>query len=111
MALDVAATKSRGRPTKLTDDVAWRLVGLICAGHSITAAAAEIGVDRRSVERWRARAYSSRPEDAPFVSFERALTRGLIARTEVEQRISMPDIEIAPLAELYADLDDLEPLD
>lgn len=104
------ATKRRGRPSKLTDGVAWRLIGLICAGRSITEAAAEVGVDRRSVERWRARAYSSRPEDQPFVEFERALTRGLIARTETEQREEVFTAP-RPLAELYRDLDDFELLD
>jgi hypothetical protein len=51
-------TKPRppGRPSALTHDVAWRLIGLIVAGRTITDAAAEVGVSPRSVRRWRRRA-------------------------------------------------------
>jgi hypothetical protein len=37
------------------------------AGRTLVAVAREVGVTPRTIERWRARAYGSRPENAPFV--------------------------------------------
>jgi hypothetical protein len=49
-----------------------------------------------------ARAYSSRPEDRPFVELEQAIQRGLRARAEVEQH----PVALQPLDVLLAGLDD-----
>lgn len=62
-----------GRPTKLDAAVADRLVELLGAGVTITEAATELGVTRRTVQLWRARAWSRDPRDAPFVELERRL--------------------------------------
>jgi hypothetical protein len=77
---------------------------LIIAGHSITAAAAEVGVDRRTVERWRARAYSTRPEDQACVEFERMIWWGTLAAYECGQRIIPPGALIPSLFDLLADI-------
>jgi hypothetical protein len=102
------APRRPGRPTKLTDDVAWRLIGLIASGVPITHAAAEVGVDRRSVERWRARAYSTRAEDRACVEFEQALTRALLAATEggrPSARVIAGSSSLLSLDELLAEFD------
>jgi hypothetical protein len=49
-----------------------------------------------------ARAYSSRPEDRPFVELEQAIQRGLRARAEVEQH----PVALQLLDVLLAGLDD-----
>jgi transposase len=62
-----------GRPTKLTPELADRLVALLGAGSTVTAAARELGVSRRSIHYWRSRAWSRRDQDRPFVELERRI--------------------------------------
>jgi hypothetical protein len=107
-------TKPRrpGRPSKLTPDVSSELLALVVAGVPVMHAAAKVGIDRRTVARWRRRAYSSRPEDRPYVMLERAIQRGKLAAAEAGQRVSVPGTLIRsssstlrPLADLFADLE------
>jgi hypothetical protein len=69
----MTAKKPRGRPSKLTPELADRLAGLPAGGATVTAAAAAVGVDRRTVQHPRARAYSREPRDRPHVALERRL--------------------------------------
>jgi hypothetical protein len=94
----------RGRPPKFTE-VAWPLLAQLVAGRTFTAAAAEVGVSPRSVQLWRKRAYSSRPEDQPYVEFEQALQRGRLAAAETGQRVAEPGAVVDPAG--LATLDEL----
>jgi hypothetical protein len=60
--------------------VADRLVELFEQGATLTAAAAEIGVTRRTVQAWRARAWSREPRDLAYVELERRLLAARSAR-------------------------------
>ena len=66
----MAAQKPLAAPTKLTPEVVDRLVGLLAGGASSATAAQAVGVSRRTVETWRARAWSQRPQDRLFVELE-----------------------------------------
>ena len=77
--------KSRGRPSKLTPDLVDRLVALVADGASVSAAAADVGVTLRTVQAWRARAFSRDPRDAAHVAFERRLQA---ARVDAARRSS-----------------------
>jgi hypothetical protein len=101
-----------GRPSKLTNETAWRVIALLAVGSTLEAAARDVGVTPRAIQLWRQRAYSREPADQPFVEFEQALTRALIARGEIEQRTRMPGTGVGdvpgtsaaqPFAELLAD--------
>jgi hypothetical protein len=48
------------------------------------------------VQLWRKRAYSSRPEDRPYVEFEQALQRGKLAAAETGQRVAEPVAVVDP---------------
>jgi transposase len=54
-AVSSAAHRRRGRPLKLTPEVADRIVGLVRAGNDVKTACGAAGVPRRSVTRWLAR--------------------------------------------------------
>ena len=71
--MGTAQKRPPGRPSKLTDERADRLVALMADGSSITAAATAIGVSRRTLQNWRARALSRSPADQVFVTLERRL--------------------------------------
>jgi Transposase len=68
-----------GRPSKLTPQVAVQLAEQLGAGAAVGEAARAVGVSRRTLQLWRARAYSSRPEDQPYVSLERRIQRAVAA--------------------------------
>jgi transposase-like protein len=80
--------RGRGRPTLLGPEVADALVAEVTAGALLEDAARAAGVSPRTLRSWRARAWSSRPEDAPFIELERrlraALPDGRIAAHAVE---------------------------
>jgi hypothetical protein len=61
-----ASCADRGRPSKLTPEIGGKLAGVIIAGHSISDAFRN-RVATHSVQRWRARAYSKRPEDQAYL--------------------------------------------
>ena len=65
--------RPRGRPTKLDQASADRLVALLRSGVTLEAVAAILDVDRRTVQRWRARAWSRDPRDAIYVELEKRL--------------------------------------
>ena len=62
-------------------------MGLLAGGASVAAAARECGVSVRSVQAWRARAWSPRPQDRPYVELER---RVQAARVEAAARAPAP---------------------
>jgi len=66
-----------GRPSRLTPEVADALVELLGRGTTVTEAAAQLGIARRSIQGWRARAWSRRPEDRPYVELEQRIQRAL----------------------------------
>jgi hypothetical protein len=71
------STVPPGRPTKLTPALADRLVELFGTGATTKTVAAEVGVHPRSVQGWRRRAWSARPEDRPYVELEQRIQRAL----------------------------------
>jgi hypothetical protein len=77
------ARRRPGRPTKLNDELADRLVLLVEAGVPLSSAATTLGVTARTIQLWRARAYSTRPQDRPHVELERRLQRALGRREAV----------------------------
>jgi hypothetical protein len=80
----------KGRPTKLTPERAARLIALLCAGATVTDAAAATGVDRRTIQLWRARAYSRDPGDERCVAFERDLRDALRAALTAARAVPEP---------------------
>jgi hypothetical protein len=72
----VGANKS-GRPSKLTPERADQLVALLGAGVGVADTARELGISRRTIQVWRARAYSTRLEDQPYVDLERRIWRAI----------------------------------
>jgi hypothetical protein len=79
--------RRRGRPAKFTPALGWQLVALLVAGASLGHACAEVGISVRTAQRWRARAWSRDPADAPYVEIERALWVGRVAAAQVGQRV------------------------
>jgi Homeodomain-like domain len=65
-------TPKRGRPSKLTPRLAAEIVAKLTAGASVTTAAAEVGISRRTFQMWRRRAYSRDPRDLAYVAVELA---------------------------------------
>jgi hypothetical protein len=94
-------------PIAVDEDVADEVVALITAGHSITSAATQVGVSRRSIQMWRRRAYSRAPEDAPYVAFEQYLQRALLAaaRSAIRHVVADRLPVFQPLDELFLDLE------
>ena len=87
------------------------MIAELAVGSTLKHAAAAASVTPRVVQQWRARAYSRDPADQPFVDFERALQRGLLAAAEVGQPRVDAGMKLQPLDELYADLSDVDWLD
>jgi hypothetical protein len=69
------SSRPPGRPAKLNDELADRLVTLVAAGVPLSSAATTLGVTSRAIQVWRRRAYSTRPQDRPHVELERRLLR------------------------------------
>jgi Homeodomain-like domain len=98
----VTETKSRpGRPPKLDSKLAGQIAALLIAGHTTTEVAQIVGVDRRSIARWRARAWSDRETDRDCVELEQMITRGKFAAAEIGQPRHMskltPALALQPL--------------
>jgi Homeodomain-like domain len=80
-----------GRPTKLTGDVADRLVDVLAAGATLHDAAAIVGISPRTLRAWRRRAWSRAPEDAPFVKLERRVRAlGRARHAPIEPAVEEP---------------------
>jgi hypothetical protein len=94
---------SPGRPSKLTPETGWKLVGLLVAGVPLSRACEEVGVSRRTAQRWRARAWSTGPDDALPVPMEKAIQRGKLAAAEVQQPRQVEQFELSALDELFTD--------
>jgi hypothetical protein len=93
-----------GRPSKFTPDLGWKLVALLVAGVPLVRACDEIGISPRTAQRWRARAWSRAPGDAPYVAIERALWRGRGAAAELGQSSQAKDVaQLQPLDDVVAD--------
>jgi len=71
--------RGRGRPGHLTPELADALVAQLDAGVTLAEAARACGVGPRTLRRWRQRAWSPRPADAPFVRLEKRVL-GALAR-------------------------------
>jgi hypothetical protein len=99
----MTAQKPGGRPSKLPE-LADRLVELMAGGATVTAAAAELGISRRTLQTWRARAYSREPHDRPHVLLEQ---RVQAARVEAAASASAPVEDWRTLA---ARLEEMDPL-
>jgi hypothetical protein len=81
-----------GRPSKLTDEVADRLVALIVSGASPATAAETVGVTPRALRGWRARAWSRDPRDVACVTLERRLQQAL-ASPQTDESTEAPVVE------------------
>jgi hypothetical protein len=92
-----------GRPTKLTSANAARLVAELAAGGSVTATADALGVSRRTVQLWRRRACSSRPEGRPLSSLSRWLQCALLAAAELGRPPSRSARREESLSDLLAE--------
>jgi hypothetical protein len=106
----VTETKSRpGRPPKLDSKLAGQIAALLIAGHTTTEVAQIVGVDRRSIARWRARAWSDRETDRDCVELEQMITRGKFAAAEIGQPRHMskltPALALQPLHQLLREFD------
>jgi hypothetical protein len=77
--------QGRGRPSKLDPSTSGRLAASLVAGSSLTAAAREIGVSRRTATAWLGRAWSRDPRDAEAVRLVQMVVRGRIAAAEARQ--------------------------
>jgi transposase-like protein len=66
-----------GRPTLLTAELADRLVAELAGGATLRDTAALVGVNPRTLRAWRHRAWSRRPDDAPYVELEQRVQRAL----------------------------------
>ena len=93
-----------GRPPKLATEIA----ALLIAGSTTTEVAQMVGVSRRSIVGWRARAWSRDARDQHCVALERMVMRGKLAAAEIDQRSPHePQWSTLPsLAELLADFAD-----
>jgi Homeodomain-like domain len=100
----VASGQELGRPSKI-GDVGVQAAALLIAGYTTTEAAAMVGVARRTLSGWRARAYSRSAEDRPFVEFEQMVQRGRLAAAQVGQPQARGGAPNTPLAELLRDFD------
>lgn len=97
--------KSRGRPSELDASTSGRLAASLVAGSTLTAAASEIGVSRRTATGWMARAWSRYPRDAEAVRLVQMVVRGRIAAPEAGQPRPEP-LALVPLDDVLRDLDD-----
>jgi transposase len=97
----------RGRPTKLDASTSARFAALLIAGASVTGAANEVGVSRRTATGWLAQAWSRDPRDAEAVRLVQMIQRGKLAAAEVGQRSARtPGTRLLTLSELLADFAD-----
>lgn len=71
--------RGRGRPTRLTEEVASALVFQVRLGASLAEAARTVGVGERTVRTWRGRAWSRDPRDRACVDLERRLHAAEVA--------------------------------
>jgi hypothetical protein len=100
-----------GRPPKLDDALACEIASRLIAGHTTVDVAQTLGVSRRSIAGWRARAWSARPEDRVCVELERMIWRGRVAAAEGAQLRVDAAATLPSLDELYANLSDVDWLD
>ncbi len=73
-----------GRPTKLDDDRAKRIVDALAIGATIRQACDAAGIDAATYHRWIERGNSGDPDDDAYRDFRDAATR---ARTQAELRM------------------------
>jgi transposase len=72
--------RRRGRPGRLTPELADAIVTQISAGTSLAEAARLCGLGPRTLRSWRRRAWSREPVDAAFVALERRVQAALATR-------------------------------
>jgi hypothetical protein len=73
--------RTRGRPIKLTPEIADTLVAQLTLGATLEDAAHIAGISSRTLRAWRARAWSKDASDAPFVELEKRVRDTRPART------------------------------
>jgi hypothetical protein len=67
----VSAQRGPGRPTKLSDEIADRIVAILQAGNHLQVAAIAGGIGERTLREWLARGHpdGNKPADAPYRRF------------------------------------------
>jgi transposase-like protein len=76
--------RGRGRPGRLTAELADAIVAQLGAGASLAEAARLCGLGPRTLRSWRSRAWSHRTADAPFVSLEKRIQQALATARAAE---------------------------
>ncbi|HEY2201408.1 MAG TPA: helix-turn-helix domain-containing protein [Solirubrobacteraceae bacterium] len=105
-----SACRRRGRPSKLDASTSAQLAAKLLAGASVTQAAREVGVSRRTLTGWLAQAWSRDERDRAQVELVKTLVRGEKAYGAIGRRLTVPsapirDAPLRPLDELLHDLD------
>ena len=72
-SVGAAEIRGRGRPLRLTAELAELIAAELAASASLGEAARAAGISPRTLRAWRERAWSSRPEDRPYVELEQRL--------------------------------------
>jgi hypothetical protein len=76
--------RGRGRPGRLTTELADAIVAQLGAGASLAEAARLSGLGPRTLRSWRSRAWSHRTADAPFVNLEKRIQQALATARATE---------------------------
>jgi hypothetical protein len=112
-----AENRGRGRPARLTPELGELIAAQLAGGASLADAAVAAGIAPRTLREWRARAWSSRPEDRLYVQLEQRLrpVLGADERRHREGRMEPWEAAAARIAandrfwaELGGDLGELE---
>jgi hypothetical protein len=80
-----AENRGRGRPARLTPELGELIAAELAGGADLAQAAGAAGISSRTLRSWRQRAWSSRPEDRPYVQLEQRL-RPLLGSDERRHR-------------------------
>jgi hypothetical protein len=96
--VDAQKPRRCGRPSKLDDELADRLVTLLAAGTPLGAAAVACDIAPRTLQLWRARAWSDRVEDRAHVELEKRVREALVVAAARERgRVAiLPDVVPVP---------------
>jgi hypothetical protein len=83
----VAEKKVLGRPSKLDGILATEIAARLLVGEPTTSIASTLGISRRSIAGWRARAWSRDERDVYCVQLEQMIMRGQAAYAKLGQRL------------------------
>jgi transposase-like protein len=106
--MQAAENRGRGRPPKLTPELRDQLLANLAAGAGLAEAASASGISERTLHSWRQRAWSTRPEDRPYVELEQRLrdARATAVRPDPEAwrtTIEILDANERAWADLFAE--------